>query len=117
MIGLGHAIQRVGDDRLITNANHQKHGIDEKSANSTRIKGNQIGTVTDTIDGMEIAKSASFRSIVSHHSGVMEDTTSASIAVAANIRQTEGGSMSETDPICRYNGSLCMEDYLDKYRG
>ncbi|MDR2778744.1 MAG: phosphopyruvate hydratase [Puniceicoccales bacterium] len=111
---LGHRIQIVGDDIFVTNVKYLKRGIDEKSANAILIKVNQIGTLTETFDAIEIAKSASFRSIVSHRSGETEDTTIADIAVATNVGQIKTGSMSRTDRICKYNQLMRIEEYLGR---
>ncbi|MDR1457460.1 MAG: phosphopyruvate hydratase [Puniceicoccales bacterium] len=111
---LGHKIQIVGDDIFVTNVKYLKRGIEEKSANAILIKVNQIGTLTETFDAIEIAKSASFRSIVSHRSGETEDTTIADIAVATNVGQIKTGSMSRTDRICKYNQLMRIEEYLGK---
>jgi enolase len=111
---LGHRIQIVGDDLFVTNVKYLKRGIDEKSANAILIKVNQIGTLTETLDAIEIAKSAAFKSIVSHRSGETEDTTIADIAVATNVGQIKTGSMSRTDRICKYNQLMRIEEYLGK---
>ncbi len=109
---LGDKIQIVGDDLFVTNPAILKRGIEEKSANSILIKVNQIGTLTETFDAMEMAKRAGFTSVVSHRSGETEDTTIADIAVAFNAGQIKTGSMSRTDRLAKYNQLLRIEDEL-----
>jgi enolase len=109
---LGDKIQIVGDDIFVTDRRYLARGISERSANAILIKVNQIGTLTETLDAIEMAKSASFRSIVSHRSGETEDTTIAEIAVATNVGQIKTGSMSRTDRICKYNQLLRIEEQL-----
>ncbi|MDR1595598.1 MAG: phosphopyruvate hydratase [Puniceicoccales bacterium] len=111
---LGERIQIVGDDLFVTNRRYLARGIAEKSANAILVKVNQIGTLTETLDTLEMAKTAAFRSIVSHRSGETEDTTIADIAVATNAGQIKAGSMSRTDRICKYNQLMRIEELLCK---
>ena len=109
---LGNKIQIVGDDLFVTNKKYLERGIKEKSANAILIKLNQIGTLTETLDTIEMAKVASFKSIVSHRSGETEDTTIADLAVATNAGQIKTGSMSRTDRVCKYNQLMRIEELL-----
>lgn len=111
---LGDKCQLVGDDLLVTNVEYLKRGIQEKSANAILIKVNQIGTLTETIDAIEMAHRAGWNAVVSHRSGETEDTTIADIAVALNTGQIKTGSMSRTDRICKYNQLLRIEEMLDQ---
>ena len=111
---LGNKIQIVGDDLFVTNKKYLERGIKEKSANAILIKLNQIGTLTETLDTIEMAKTASFKSIVSHRSGETEDTTIADLAVATNAGQIKTGSMSRTDRVCKYNQLMRIEELLGK---
>ena len=111
---LGNKIQIVGDDLFVTNKKYLGRGIKEKSANAILIKLNQIGTLTETLDTIEMAKTASFKSIVSHRSGETEDTTIADLAVATNAGQIKTGSMSRTDRVCKYNQLMRIEELLGK---
>ena len=117
---LGKTVQIVGDDLFVTNPSILERGIKEGSANSILIKVNQIGTLTETFDAMEMAKRAGFTSVVSHRSGETEDSTIADIAVAFNAGQIKTGSMSRTDRLAKYNQLLRIEDQLGdsaKYLG
>lgn len=117
---LGNKIQIVGDDLYVTNIQRLKRGIQEKSTNSILIKLNQIGTVTETLDAIEMAKKAGFTAVVSHRSGETEDTSIADIAVATNAGQIKTGSASRTDRICKYNQLMRIEEQLGEagiYRG
>lgn len=109
---LGDKIQIVGDDLFVTNPSILKEGIEKGVANSILIKVNQIGTLTETFDAMEMAKRAGYTSVVSHRSGETEDTTIADIAVAFNAGQIKTGSMSRTDRLAKYNQLLRIEDAL-----
>ncbi|MFQ5603716.1 MAG: phosphopyruvate hydratase [bacterium] len=109
---LGGRIQIVGDDLFVTNTERLKQGIDSQVANSILIKVNQIGTLTETLDAIEMAKSAGYTSVISHRSGETEDTTIADIAVATNVGQIKTGSASRTDRICKYNQLLRIEEML-----
>lgn len=109
---LGNKIQIVGDDIFVTNKVRLKRGIKEKSANSILIKLNQIGTLTETLDTIEIAKKAKFTTVVSHRSGETCDTTIADLAVAANCGQIKSGSVSRSERIAKYNQLLRIEEEL-----
>lgn len=117
---LGHRIQIVGDDLFVTNVERLQKGISEKSANSILIKLNQIGTITETLNTMKMAKAAGFTSVVSHRSGETEDTTIADLVVATNAGQIKTGAPSRTDRVCKYNQLLRIEEELGsaaKYLG
>ena len=109
---LGSKIQLVGDDLFVTNTERLRRGIDSGVANSILIKVNQIGTLTETLDAIEMAKRAGYTSVISHRSGETEDTTIADIAVATNAGQIKTGSASRTDRICKYNQLLRIEELL-----
>ena len=109
---LGSRIQIVGDDIFVTNPEILKRGIEEKVANSVLIKLNQIGTVTETLDAIEMATRASYTAVVSHRSGETEDTTIADLVVACNTGQIKTGSVSRTDRVAKYNQLLRIEDDL-----
>ena len=110
---LGDRIQIVGDDLYVTNTERLVRGIDQKASNSILIKLNQIGTVTETLDCIEMAKRAGFTAVVSHRSGETEDSTIADLVVATNAGQIKTGSASRTDRICKYNQLLRIEEELD----
>ncbi|GAB1354100.1 MAG TPA: phosphopyruvate hydratase [Candidatus Rifleibacterium sp.] len=105
-------IQLVGDDLFVTNVERLKMGIDKGVANSILIKLNQIGTLTETLEAIEMAKRAGYTAVVSHRSGETEDTTLADLAVATNAGQIKTGSASRTDRICKYNRLLKIEEEL-----
>ncbi|HUI64731.1 MAG TPA: phosphopyruvate hydratase [Bacteroidota bacterium] len=109
---LGKKIQLVGDDIFVTNTQFLKKGIDLGVANSILIKVNQIGTLTETLDAIEMAKRAGYTSVISHRSGETEDTTIADIAVATNVGQIKTGSASRTDRIAKYNQLVRIEQAL-----
>jgi len=109
---LGDKIQIVGDDLFVTNTQRIKRGIDNGICNSVLIKVNQIGTLTETLDAIEMAHRAGYTTVVSHRSGETEDTTIADLAVAANTGQIKTGSASRTDRICKYNQLLRIEENL-----
>ncbi len=109
---LGSKIQLVGDDLFVTNTEKLAFGIEKGVANSILIKVNQIGTLTETFDAIEMAKRAGYTAVVSHRSGETEDTTIADIAVATNAGQIKTGSASRTDRIAKYNQLLRIEDQL-----
>ena len=110
---LGSKIQLVGDDLFVTNTEKLARGIEEGIANSILIKVNQIGTLTETLDAIEMAKRAGYTSVISHRSGETEDATIADIAVATNAGQIKTGSASRTDRIAKYNQLLRIEEELD----
>lgn len=107
-------IQLVGDDLFVTNSKRLKKGIDEGIANSILVKVNQIGTLTETIEAVNMAKNASYTSVMSHRSGETEDTTIADLAVALNCGQIKTGSASRSDRIAKYNQLLRIEEQLNK---
>lgn len=109
---LGKKTQLVGDDLFVTNPGILKEGIQKGIANSILIKVNQIGTLTETLDAMEMAERAGYTCVVSHRSGETEDTTIADLAVALNAGQIKTGSMSRTDRIAKYNQLIRIEDAL-----
>ena len=109
---LGKKIQLVGDDLFVTNPAILQEGIEKDTANSILIKVNQIGTLTETFDAMELAKKHGYTAVVSHRSGETEDTTIADIAVAFNAGQIKTGSMSRTDRIAKYNQLIRIEEEL-----
>jgi enolase len=109
---LGDSVQLVGDDLFVTNTKKLARGIKEGIANSILIKVNQIGTLTETLDAIEMAKEAGYTAVVSHRSGETEDTTIADIAVATNAGQIKTGSLCRTDRICKYNQLLRIEEEL-----
>ncbi|HCD58055.1 MAG TPA: phosphopyruvate hydratase [Exiguobacterium sp.] len=109
---IGHKVQLVGDDLFVTNTEKLAEGIEKGIANSILIKVNQIGTLTETFDAIEMAKKAGYTAVVSHRSGETEDSTIADIAVATNAGQIKTGSLSRTDRIAKYNQLLRIEDML-----
>ena len=109
---LGDKVQLVGDDLFVTNTERLKRGIELKAANSILIKLNQIGTLTETLDAIEMAKRAGMTAVVSHRSGETEDATIADIAVATNAGQIKTGSTSRTDRMAKYNQLLRIEEEL-----
>jgi len=111
---LGGKIQLVGDDLFVTNTKRLKQGIDKGIANSILIKVNQIGTLTETIDAINMAKKAKYTAVISHRSGETEDTTIAHLAVAMNTGQIKTGSVSRTDRVAKYNELLRIEEELGK---
>ncbi|MEG0371302.1 MAG: phosphopyruvate hydratase [Clostridium sp.] len=117
---LGHKIQLVGDDLFVTNTKRLSKGIDTHTGNSILIKLNQIGTLTETIDAIELAKTAKYTSVVSHRSGESEDTTIADLVVAMNAGQIKTGAPARTDRTAKYNQLLRIEEELGsiaKYAG
>ena len=110
---VGANVQLVGDDLFVTNVKRLKTGIDQQIGNSILIKVNQIGTVTETIDAVNMAHKAGYTSIMSHRSGETEDTTIADLAVALNCGQIKTGSASRTDRMAKYNQLLRIEEELD----
>ncbi len=109
---LGKKIQLVGDDLFVTNVLRLKRGIDTGVCNSILIKVNQIGTLTETLDAIEMAKKASYTAVVSHRSGETEDSTISDIVVATNAGQIKTGSACRTDRICKYNQLMRIEENL-----
>ncbi|MDD3089733.1 MAG: phosphopyruvate hydratase, partial [Candidatus Omnitrophica bacterium] len=109
---LGNKIQLVGDDLFVTNTKRLKEGIDKGIANSILIKVNQIGTLTETLASIEMAKKAGYTAVMSHRSGETEDTTIAHLAVATGVGQIKTGSTCRTDRICKYNELIRIEETL-----
>ena len=109
---IGKRVQLVGDDFFVTNTKRLARGIEEKCANSILIKVNQIGSLTETIEAVEMATRASFTSVISHRSGETEDVTIADLAVALNTGQIKTGSLSRSDRIAKYNQLLRIEEEL-----
>jgi len=109
---LGHKVQLVGDDIFVTNETRLRRGIEEKAANSILIKLNQIGTLTETLQTIEIAKCAGYTSVVSHRSGETEDTTIAHLAVATNAGQIKTGSLCRSERVAKFNELLRIEEEL-----
>jgi enolase len=117
---LGSRVQLVGDDLFVTNTDLLQRGISSQVANAILIKPNQIGTLTETLAAIELAKSANYNTIISHRSGETEDTTIADIAVATNAGQIKTGSLCRTDRVAKYNQLLRIEEALGahgKYAG
>ena len=111
---LGDRIQLVGDDLFVTNVSRLKRGIKEKSANSILIKVNQIGTLTETLDVINLAKKNNFSTIISHRSGDTEDTFIADLAVATQSTQIKTGSLARSERVAKYNRLLRIEEQLGK---
>lgn len=111
---LGSKVQLVGDDLFVTNLTRLQKGIDSRAANSILIKLNQIGTLTETVQAIQLATQSGFRSIVSHRSGETEDTTIADLAVATRAGQIKTGSLCRSERIAKYNQLLRIEDELEE---
>ena len=109
---MGADTQLVGDDLFVTNTEFLKKGIDMGVGNSILVKVNQIGSLTETMDAIEMAKEASYTSVISHRSGETEDTTIADIAVATNAGQIKTGSLCRSDRVAKYNQLLRIEEEL-----
>jgi enolase len=109
---IGKKVQLVGDDLFVTNVTRLQQGIDKNVANSILVKVNQIGTLTETINAVQLAQSNSYTSVMSHRSGETEDTTIADLAVALNCGQIKTGSASRSDRIAKYNQLLRIEEQL-----
>lgn len=109
---IGEKVQLVGDDLFVTNTDRLQQGIDRGIGNSILIKVNQIGTLTETLDAIELAKRFNYTAVVSHRSGETEDTTIADIVVGVNAGQIKTGSLCRTDRICKYNQLLRIEEQL-----
>ena len=109
---LGNQVQLVGDDLFVTNTNLLARGIREKAANAILIKVNQIGTLTETMDAIEMANRAGYTAIISHRSGETEDTTIADLAVATNAGQIKTGAPSRSERVAKYNQLLRIEEDL-----
>ena len=111
---LGSRLQLVGDDLFVTNTQRLKTGIQKGVANAILIKVNQIGTLTETLDAIQMANRAGYTAVVSHRSGETEDTTIADLAVALNAGQIKTGAPSRTDRVAKYNQLLRIEEELDE---
>jgi enolase len=111
---IGGKVQLVGDDLFVTNTTFLKKGIDTGTANSILVKVNQIGSLTETLDAVEMAKEANYTAVISHRSGETEDTTISDIAVATNAGQIKTGSLCRTDRVAKYNQLLRIEEELGK---
>lgn len=109
---LGDRVQLVGDDLFVTNKKYLQMGIDQKAGNAILLKVNQIGTITETLETIELAKSHGYQTVISHRSGETEDTTIADLSVGLNLGQIKTGSMSRTDRICKYNQLMRIEEEL-----
>jgi enolase len=109
---VGNRVQLVGDDLFVTNTERLKRGIQEQSANSILIKLNQIGSLSETLDAIEMAKRAQFTAVVSHRSGETEDTTIADLVVATNAGQIKTGAPARSERVAKYNRLLVIEDEL-----
>lgn len=111
---LGDNIQLVGDDLFVTNKKCLQMGIDKKAGNAILLKVNQIGTITETLETIELARQNNYKTVISHRSGETEDTTIADLAVGLNLGQIKTGSMSRTDRICKYNQLIRIEEEIEK---
>ena len=111
---LGDKIQLVGDDLFVTNKKCLQMGIEKHAGNAILLKVNQIGTITETLETIELARQHGYKTIISHRSGETEDTTIADLAVGLDLGQIKTGSMSRTDRICKYNQLIRIEEELEK---
>ncbi len=111
---LGEKIQLVGDDLFVTNKKCLQMGIDKHAGNAILLKVNQIGTITETLETIELARNNGYKTVISHRSGETEDTTIADLAVGLNLGQIKTGSLSRTDRICKYNQLIRIEEELEK---
>ncbi|MFM8682199.1 MAG: phosphopyruvate hydratase, partial [Chthoniobacterales bacterium] len=111
---LGEKVQLVGDDLFVTNVDFLRKGIEKGVGNSILVKVNQIGSLTETLDAIELARENRYTAVISHRSGETEDVTIADIAVATNAGQIKTGSMSRTDRVAKYNQLLRIEEMLGK---
>ena len=109
---LGSKVQLVGDDLFVTNKECLKKGIENHAGNAILLKVNQIGTITETLETIELARAYNYKTVISHRSGETEDTTIAHLAVGLNLGQIKTGSISRTDRICKYNELLRIEEEL-----
>ena len=109
---VGESVQLVGDDLFVTNPEILQRGIRENVANSILIKVNQIGTLTETIEAIHLARSAGYTAVISHRSGETEDTTIADLAVGTNAGQIKTGSLSRSDRVAKYNRLIRIEERL-----
>lgn len=111
---LGDRIQIVGDDLFVTNIEYLQKGIDNKCGNAILLKVNQIGTITETLETIELAKKNNYKTVISHRSGETEDTTIADLAVGLNLGQIKTGSLSRTDRVCKYNQLMRIEEEINR---
>lgn len=111
---LGDKVQLVGDDLFVTNKKCLQMGIDNHAGNAILLKVNQIGTITETIETIELARNNGYKTVISHRSGETEDTTIADLAVGLNLGQIKTGSLSRTDRICKYNQLMRIEEEINK---
>ena len=111
---LGKKVQLVGDDLFVTNTRRLSKGIEQETANAILVKVNQIGTLTETLEAVEMAKQAGYTAVISHRSGETEDATIADIAVATNAGQIKTGAPSRSDRVAKYNQLLRIEEELDE---
>ncbi len=111
---LGDKVQLVGDDLFVTNVDFLRKGIEHGVGNSILVKVNQIGSLTETLDAIELARENRYTAVISHRSGETEDSTIADLAVATNAGQIKTGSLSRTDRIAKYNQLLRIEEMLGK---
>jgi enolase len=109
---IGKTVQLVGDDLFVTNVKRLKQGIEKATANAILIKVNQIGSLTETLETIDMANRASYRSVMSHRSGETEDNTIADLAVATNCGQIKTGSLARSDRLAKYNQLLRIEEHL-----
>ena len=109
---LGDRVQLVGDDLFVTNVEFLRKGIDKGVGNSILVKVNQIGSLTETLDAIELAKENKYTAVISHRSGETDDTTISDIAVATNAGQIKTGSLCRTDRVAKYNQLLRIEEEL-----
>ena len=107
---LGNDIQIVGDDLFVTNKECLQEGIDKNAGNAILLKVNQIGTITETLETIDLAKTNGYKTVISHRSGETEDSTIADLAVGLDLGQIKTGSMSRTDRICKYNQLIRIEE-------
>jgi enolase len=110
---LGERVQLVGDDLFVTNVERLQRGIDERSANAMLVKVNQIGSLTETLDAVDLAHRNGMRCMMSHRSGETEDTTIADLAVATNCGQLKTGAPARSERVAKYNQLLRIEEVLD----
>ena len=110
---LGSRIQLVGDDLFVTNKEYLQKGISLHAGNAILLKVNQIGTITETLETIELARAYNYKTIISHRSGETEDTTIAHLAVGLNLGQIKTGSISRTDRMCKYNELIRIEEELE----
>ena len=108
----GDKIQLVGDDLFVTNQKYLQKGIDMNAGNAILLKINQIGTISETLDTINLAKAHGYKTIISHRSGETEDTSIADLAVGLNLGQIKTGSLSRTDRTCKYNELLRIEEVI-----